>query len=238
MSFNSTYLSLFQYSKGISFDEPSHTYYYKNRTMTSVTTAVGNCFPRFDRGGSISIGLAEKRGITVKELKDEWRHKAELGTKVHNYCEQLVNNINFISDDPWCSIRVEYAQDFIQESGIKPLFCEFPVYNGKFSIAGTCDLLTYNAEEDCIDIYDWKTNDSIVGETVKFGKYGFGRLCGIPDTNFWHYALQLSIYKYILQEAGFKVGKLNLVHLTDSGYKVIELPYLSDEALYILESNL
>ncbi len=242
MSYELTKLELYRYQKGVSFDEPSHTYYYKNRTMTSVTTAVSNCFPRFDRGGNISIELAKKKGITVKELKAQWKAKAELGTEVHSWCEYFVNGCA-TTPEVYSSEALKYAEivpEFVK--GVfdlsNVLYAEFPVYNGKFSVAGTCDLLVYDPIEDCIDIYDWKTNDTIYSPGVKFGKYGFDRLCGVPDTNYWHYALQLSVYKYILTQYGFKVGKLRLLHITPESQQVIDLPYLSDEALIVLEMNL
>lgn len=242
MDLYKTKKALWSYQKCVSFDEPSHTYYYKNRTMTSVTTAVGNCFPRFDRGGNISIALAEKRGITVKQLKKEWKDKAALGTEVHEALESIVwGRVDVYLPGSWVSDRVLQGQDFIislLNGSNCLLFPEFAVYDGEFSVAGTCDLLVFNCLTGKIDIYDWKTNDTIMSPFVGFNKYGFGRISHLLDTNFWHYALQLSIYKYILEKHGFAVGDLHLVHLADSRYEVIKLPYLSDEALVVLEDNL
>jgi hypothetical protein len=247
MSYSDTALKLYNYQKGISFEDSSHTYYYKNRTMTSVTTAVGNCFPMFDRGGAISKNLAEKRGISVKDLKAEWRRKAELGTIIHLMGEHLVSGalppVTDKSVSAEESVFVENCFRSIQEfyynlKDSKVLFPEFIVYDGEFSVAGTCDLLVYNSLTGKIDIYDWKTNRSIMEPTVGFGKFGFGRLANIKDTNYWHYALQLSVYKYILEKNGFEIGGLHLVHITDTSYKIIDVPYLSDECLIVLEDNL
>jgi hypothetical protein len=240
-------LKLYQYSKGISFDEPSHIYYYKNRTMTSVTTAVSNCFPRFDRSGAICQNLSEVRGISVKQLKAEWRNKAKLGTHVHEAGECLVSgvvpptlpesmpveDVDFVTN---CFISLQEFYYNLKDT--KVLFPEFIVYNGQYSVAGTVDLLVFNELTGKIDIYDWKTNSSITSAQVNYGKYGFGRLAKLPDTNFYHYALQLSIYKYILEKSGFDVGELYLVHLTETGATQIKVPYLSDEALVVLEDNL
>jgi ATP-dependent exoDNAse (exonuclease V) beta subunit len=245
MNFSETKQKLWSYQKGVSFDEGSHTYYYKNRTLTSVTTLVGYNFPKFDAKNVISSRLAEERGISVKELKEEWRAKAELGTAVHNLMELLCfdNSPKIDTFNDWVDARfltgsLFWAENLVIDKGNKILFPEFPVFDGEYSVAGTCDLLVWNEATASIDIYDWKTNDSIMHPEVGFGKFGFGRLSHIKDTNFWHYALQLSVYKYILEKHGFKVGSLNLVHLTDKEYKVINVPYLSDEVLAVLESNL
>ena len=246
MNFSETKQKLWSYQKGVSFDEGSHTYYYKNRTLTSVTTLVGYNFPKFDAKNVISSRLAEERGISVKELKAEWRAKAELGTAVHNALESAcyLSYGDAVyppeSDSAWVEDRYIGGLKFIEDYKLLNfiLFPEFPVFDGEYSVAGTCDLLVWNEATASIDIYDWKTNDSIMHPEAGFGKFGFGRLSHIKDTNFWHYALQLSVYKYILEKHGFKVGSLNLVHLTDKEYKVINVPYLSDEVLAVLESNL
>jgi hypothetical protein len=205
---------------------------------------VGYNFPKFDAKNSISEKLAAERGITVKELKAEWRAKADLGTQVHNaleLCSYLsYGDLVFTTGKEWVDDRYRQGIIFLEANNLHRsiLFSEFPVYDGEYSVAGTCDLLVYNPLTESIDIYDWKTNDSIMDPNVDFGKFGFKRLSHIKDTNFWHYALQLSVYKYILEKHGFKCGDLNLVHLTDKEYKVIKVPYLSDEALVVLESNL
>ncbi|MBK8660973.1 MAG: hypothetical protein IPN18_03865 [Ignavibacteriales bacterium] len=59
------------------------------------------------------------------------------------------------------------------------------------------------------DIYDWKTNKSI-------DEYGYGGKRGtrpptydLPDCNFYHYSLQLSLYKYLLENYhDVKIGNL------------------------------
>jgi len=117
------------------------------------------------------------------------------------------------------------------------LFTEFMVWDAEFSVAGTADFLVWNPETKCVDIWDWKTNTSITDSRANFGKYGFGGLAKLADTNYWHYALQLSIYRYIIEKQGIKCGALKLVHLTEEGYKVIELPYLADEVYIILKGN-
>ena len=244
MSFSETKQRLWAYQKGISFDESSHTYYYKNRTLTSVTTLVGYNFPKFDAKNVISTKLAEERGITVKELKAEWSAKADMGSKVHSALEKStylkLGDPVYANGDRWVDDRHLQGLALLENMVLRQLilYPEFPVYDGTYSVAGTCDLLVWNPETGMIDIYDWKTNDSIMHPEVGYGKFGFGRLSHIKDTNYWHYALQLSTYKYILEKHGFKVGGLYLVHLTDKEYKVIPVPYLSDEVLAVLESNL
>ena len=54
----------------------------------------------------------------------------------------------------------------------------------------------------------------------------------LPDTNYWHYSLQLNIYRRILQELyGVVVSELALVvlHPNFDHYRVIQLNMMDDE---------
>jgi CRISPR/Cas system-associated exonuclease Cas4 (RecB family) len=60
------------------------------------------------------------------------------------------------------------------------------------------------------------------------------QICHLPDSNFWHYAMQLNTYKVILEEKyGKKVTELYLVRLhpdaEEKNYELIQLPDLSNE---------
>ena len=63
----------------------------------------------------------------------------------------------------------------------------------------------------------------------------------VPDTAYWHYALQVSVYRYLLEsEYGIEVrcGRLGTFHPEYSRPYVIELPYMRDHVVALLESRL
>jgi len=68
-----------------------------------------------------------------------------------------------------------------------------------------------------------------------FNKYAIPPvICHLPDSNFWHYALQLNTYKYILQtKYNKKIKDLFLVRLhpesEEKNYELVQLPDLSVE---------
>ena len=234
------FLQLKNYQKQVSFSEKEHLYYYKGRTLSSVTTLVKNHFPKFNFNNEQAERSAEKLGISSKEVLSNWKASADFGTLVHTQAEKLLwcrdlESLDIL--DAKLSNYCEQVYEGIIETEPNLVYTELMVWDSEFSVAGTVDFLTYNPDTNEIDIWDWKTNSSICNENMTFGKFGFGELGKIPDTNFWHYALQLSIYKYILIKHGFKIGKLRLVHLQESSYNIIELPYLSDEAYIILRSQ-
>jgi len=81
-------------------------------------------------------------------------------------------------------------------------------------------------------IYDWKRCKDIK-KTNGFGDFALTDcIAHLPDTNFWHYALQLNTYKAIL-EAKYdkKVTRMCLVclHPNLPSYQLLVVPDLSKE---------
>ena len=59
----------------------------------------------------------------------------------------------------------------------------------------------------------------------------------IPDTSYWHYALQQNLYRHIVEKCyGLTVSNMNLVilHPSYSSYKVVRVPRLDDEIQLIV----
>ena len=257
------FLFLRSKEKCVGFDDVEHIYSYKGRGLTSVTRLVRKFFPKFDASG-ISENLARKELgknasidsilLKAKELRATWKSKMHFGTLFHNLAEfTLQSNLHEILDTSYLynlkEWKKEYAKILPGYSGSLSLFLhshpkllsnllytELIVWDSGFSVAGQIDFLTWN-EDGSVDLWDWKTNSNIIPEGVGFGKFGFGRLAHLHDTNFSHYSLQLSIYGYLLERWGLVVRDLNLVHARADVCEIIKVPYLKDEAGYILESN-
>jgi hypothetical protein len=90
-------------------------------------------------------------------------------------------------------------------------------------------------------IYDWKRCREIV-KTNRGNKFAtHPAIEHLPDTNYWHYALQLNIYKYILQTKYDKtVGDLYLIvlHPEAQNYQRIKLPDLQSEVAELFEERI
>lgn len=70
-----------------------------------------------------------------------------------------------------------------------------------------------------------------------WGKRAFRPISHIHDTTYWHYALQLSVYRYFLEKNyGIHVSanRLAIFHPDYSRPYVVEVPYLRDEVRAIL----
>ena len=91
-------------------------------------------------------------------------------------------------------------------------------------------------------LFDWKRCKEIK-KTNSFGEFALTECIDhLPDTNYWHYALQLNTYKAILEaKYGKKVEKMVLVclHPNLPSYQLLTVPDLSGEiaALFALRQR-
>jgi hypothetical protein len=81
-------------------------------------------------------------------------------------------------------------------------------------------------------LYDWKRCKEIKKKN-DFGEWALPECINhLPDTNFWHYALQLNIYKAILErkyDQPIEGMYLVILHPNQASYQRLEVPDLSDE---------
>jgi hypothetical protein len=160
------------------------------------------------------------------EEKEHYTH-AQLYT---HYLESLLTTKNTIIETPeW-----QYFIKFIQEnSQLKPFRTEWTVYHEEAKLAGSIDMV-YENPDGTLSIYDWKRAKDITRINT-FDKFALNKIiCHMPDSNFWHYALQLNTYKKIIEDKyGKIVTDLYLVRLhpdcEDNTYELIKLPDLKKE---------
>ena len=101
--------------------------------------------------------------------------------------------------------------------------------------------MVYENPDGTLSIYDWKRLKEItkVNNWNKFATTP--SICQMPDSNFWHYAIQLNTYKAILESKyDKKVTELYLVRLhPDSetkSYELLKVPDLSCEVNELLNN--
>ena len=217
----------------ISFDEATHLYKVNGVTLQSVTNFVEGCFPKFD-----AEFFAKKKAVylekTTQEVLDMWEQKGkesrELGTALHKKIENYYQDIASAEDDTFKLFLM-----FANKIELKPYRTEWAVYDEKHNIAGTIDFVDYQNGEYII--YDWKRSDKIIdnGMPIKISKYdekGNHPLEHLDNTPYYHYALQLSIYKFILENNyNIKISdlRLGIFHPTYNKPYVLRIPYLEKE---------
>ena len=79
-----------------------------------------------------------------------------------------------------------------------PYRTEWNIYDEDLKFSGSIDMV-FKDENDKFHIFDWKRSKEIV-KTKSWLSFSINnKLSHIPDTNFWHYSLQLNTYKKILK---------------------------------------
>jgi ATP-dependent exoDNAse (exonuclease V) beta subunit len=115
------------------------------------------------------------------------------------------------------------------------------IFHEEMKLAGSIDMVFEN-EDGTLSIYDWKRSKEIT-KVNNWNQYALNPLiCEMPDTNFWHYSLQLNTYKRILEEKyDKKVTKLCLVRLhpnaEEKTYELLEVPILDKEMISLFEER-
>ena len=217
----------------ISFRASDHLYIVNGVCLESVTTFVSSCFPKFNT----ELHAKQKAGalgISVQEVIEMWERKGkesrDLGTAMHKKIENYYQGIDSANDDAFNLFRI-----FANNIKLVPYRTEWAVYDWEYKLAGTIDFVDYQNGE--YTVYDWKRSDKIIAngmpiKTNKYGEKGNYPLEHIDNSPYYHYALQLSLYKFILERNyGIKIDKLRLgiFHPTSNKPYLLEVPYLENE---------
>ena len=141
----------------------------------------------------------------------------------------------YLGENPTSDETYHLFEEFTKEYKLNPYRTEWAIFDEDLQIAGTLDFLEYSNNE--FTIYDWKRSDKIIGDgepikTNRYNKTAFPPISNIPDTTYWHYALQVSIYRYILKRKyGINIakGRLAVFHPSNSKYYVVDVPNLEEE---------
>jgi len=222
----------------ISFEEKEHIYTIKgDSTFTSVTTLVHSHFSEFDADSIIKKIRKKKNykeciyfGKTDKQIKDMWEtnrnEAADAGTKLHFDIECYYNG----NPSPNNSVEYGYFLHFTQKySNLTPYRTEWVIYDEELKLAGSIDMVF--KKDNTYAIYDWKRSKEI--KKSNWNRYAHTECINhLPDANFWHYSLQLNIYKGILEKNyNIKIGEMYIVclHPVNDTYQIFKIPELKEE---------
>ena len=205
--------------------------------FTSVTNYVGKFFEKFDAKAvatKLTTTHPKYKDLTIKELLDQWKKKSDYGTLVHEEIEFYLNNKTPPKDNR--SIRaIQWLNGYKMQSDFK-LYSEKIIYSKELQLAGTIDLLMYDERSDSYIIIDWKTSSKIEtsGYRHKTGNHEITR--NLEDCNFNHYSLQLSLYRYILENYyNLNISNQMIAHITPKDCRGYITPYLSNHIKLMAE---
>lgn len=193
---------------------------FSSQDIVSVTGFVHNYFPHFDPDAVIikmkqSTNWPKSKyfGMSPEDIKAQWNKAGEdacrLGTIMHEEIECLYNGKE--PENP----TTEFKQFEVYYNKMKkkwlPFRTEWKLFSSsEYKLTGTIDMLYIHrdiSERESISkdgtktlhlrMSDWKRSKQI----KRFSPFscGLGICSELPDCNFFHYALQLNTYKYMLE---------------------------------------
>ena len=196
----------------------------------SVTSFIGNFKKPFDADVIAAKTAKSKKskwyGMTPEDIKAAWKAEAlratTLGTWYHNCREADLCELN---DMERHGVTVPVFKP-IEKDGCKyspaqkltdGIYPEHLVYLRSAGICGQSDIVeVINGE---VHITDYKTNKEIKKESYVnwegVSQKMLTPVSHLDDCNFWHYALQLSTYMYIILKHNPKLrpGKITIHHV-------------------------
>jgi len=231
-------------------EESTHTYYINGKTgYTSVTTYVNSLFEKFDADKIIDTMMSSNNwsnnkyhGKTKPEIKELWENNknsaANAGSTLHLDIEKFYNNV-YVNNS---STEYQYFLRFVEVyKHLISYRTEKIIYSEKYKLAGSIDMIFINDKEHSLEIYDWKRVKQIA-KSSRWDKWCLDDdINYLPDTNYWHYALQVNIYKYIYnEEYNGCIGNLYLVSLHPENKSFLRIPVadLQDEVKILLSKRL
>lgn len=202
----------------------SHTYKDGDgQEYLSVSKFLGLFSKKFDREG-ISKMSATKKGVSQESILKEWDKKRDdsidHGNRIHLALERFETSAVILpEDEDLRPMILSVANDYKHYYRVHQEVC---LYDTEFKIAGTSDkvLQCTSHPKSVFDIADYKTNLS-KGIQFKndYGQYMLGPLSHLQDCNYNKYALQLSVYAYLLQKkTGCKIGQLSIHYIPAHNY--------------------
>lgn len=231
----------------IYFDEEPHIYYIDgNAYDLSVTSFIHQFFEEFNADKIIAKFYdiwqtnpnSPYYGLQPEEIKEAWhlngQQASQLGTQLHKDIERYYRGEEVNNETKEFNHFLEFHAD---HDHLIPLRQEWMVFCDELELAGSIDALFKDGDE--LVIVDWKRSKAIKEQAPDCGLYP---LTHLPNANFWHYSLQLNIYKAILEKHyGVKVDSLRLAifHPNQDTYQLIKVPNLQDEVeqLFVLRKK-
>lgn len=141
-------------------------------------------------------------------------------------------------------VEYEYFIKFYNDyKNLIPYRTEWRIWHEDIKLAGSIDMVFEDINDisggTSLLIYDWKRCKNI--KKTSFNKYSITECINhIPDSNYWHYCLQLNIYKRILEDKyDKKIIDMYLICLhpdnTNKSYQRIKVVDLSEEVNNLFE---
>jgi len=224
------------------FDAALHTYADSDGfKYTSVTRWIDKYKPFFDKE-KIAQKVAQKNNISVEMVLKEWDEKrdnsAVFGTRVHKAIETF-NSKDGLIEDAECTVVMNKLLEAKINLNKKDCYFEQIISDRSLGIAGTADVVEI-ADKKSFNIYDFKTNKKFRFQTMFGNETLLKPFNHLPNTEYFLYAFQLSMYAYMLKRiTKMEPKKLRVLWYQrdepenysnfNGSWKIYDVPYLEHD---------
>jgi len=222
---------------GLNFDSRRHLYFVEGINYPSVSSLVDTHARKVDFE-SILPHSAAKKGVSVEELRQEWKRTnktaCDLGTDTHDFLEHFTGLEQ--PKTPQEKAGIKFLVDIQKDYEI--VAREIRMYTRKYQYAGTSDLLLRHKVSGGLVIADYKTNKDLFKAYDNL-KHPFSFFEASPYNK---YQIQLSYYQIMLEEANLFVDQRMLVALREGEdkegeYKIFNTADLTEDLREILNKE-
>ena len=236
----------------ITFYEPTHTYTIdgSSKGIISGTGFLHQFFGHFDAKKTIKKMMTSPKwpqskyyGMTADQIEKQWsdsgKDASTKGTAMHLAIEQFLNGAtDAILPEVAETCEYQYFLNFWRDHGedLEPWRAEWSVFSEEHMLCGQIDMLFRRKSDGKFLIYDWKRSREI--KTSNTFQKGLAPLDHLDDCNYWHYTLQLNLYRWILEHLyNMEIADMYLIicHPENKNYKRMRLNRLDDEIEAMLD---
>lgn len=200
----------------IKFDPIKHEYFYNKygdfrkskdtEKWNGITSIIGEYKQPFDREG-ISKGVAYRDGRTQDDVLAEWDKKRDdaidYGNSVHDALDVLINNGEYREEH---TDEIEGVLKILEDLELTPVCGEYVIFDDEIKRASPIDLICLDRFDRLVAL-DYKTP----AKGIEFNGYKDTKmlypLYNYPDSNYYHYSLQLNIYKDFMDRWGLNFSQ-------------------------------
>lgn len=240
----------------IKFQDEGHKYWIRgsDKGVVSTTTLIGSYFSKFDGREIIDRHIQRADNLryfedpsykyyrmdsdTILAMWDELGRKgAEEGTYNHEQIERYYNGlVADFSKREHFELFNNFHMDHITD--LEPFRTEMLIFHEDLRITGSADMLYRDRKTKRIVLADWKFIKRLSFKNKS--RQAKPPLDHLDDTNHTKYALQLSVYRYILEtEYDYDVETqfLVILHKNQKKYSKVVTPYLREEVEKMFEQR-
>jgi hypothetical protein len=206
----------------------------------SVSSILSKIKPKFDlEGKALECALRQKKNVddVLKQWDEKKKTGLNYGTDVHENVESYFLK-NEIINNRYKEVVEDVYNLVYNENGYNELIC----FDKTKRVCGTSDYVSF--DKNTFNISDFKTNVKFNFENQYSDKFLLDPVSHLPNSEYFIYALQLSMYAYMIENlTGLRCGFLNIYWLkrqidTKFVFKAkwlkYTVPYLKEEVEKIL----